>query len=150
MSAARDQLVNEALAQLCAKFPKSFFLYQYRRRPLKIGIHLDIEAALGDAIERPLLRRALRFYFVNFGYQGSLRTGAARLDLDGNACGAVTEQEAAWAKRSIAGIKAARTRPKKKPPPSAMAYRPSGRRPGGGGRWHLREVGHDQRPPDRT
>jgi sRNA-binding protein len=34
------------IAVLCEKFPKAFILYEQRRRPLKIGVRRDIEAAL--------------------------------------------------------------------------------------------------------
>ena len=73
----------ETLTLLCEKFPATFFMYQDRRKPLKIGIRHDIEAILGDTIERKLILRALKIYIVNIGYLKSQRVGAPRIDLDG-------------------------------------------------------------------
>ena len=90
-------------------------MYQDRRKPLKIGIRHDIEAILGDTIERKLILRALKIYIVNIGYLKSQRVGAPRIDLDGAAVGVVTEEEAIYAKRAIAGLKAVK-KGKVKPP----------------------------------
>ena len=95
---------KEVLALLYTRFPKAFHAYEARRRPLKIGIHCDLATALGETVERKLLRRALKHYFVNVGYQHSVKTGAERIDLDGEPAGVVTEEEAENARRSIAGI----------------------------------------------
>jgi ProP effector len=86
-------------------------MYQGRRRPLKVGIRADVEAALGDAVERKLLQRALKSYFFNVGYQRSLRAGTSRLDLDGQAAGIVSEDDATAAKRSVAGLLGKKPKP---------------------------------------
>jgi hypothetical protein len=39
---------NETIAALAARFPRAFFVYERRRRPLKIGIHLDLAVAAPD------------------------------------------------------------------------------------------------------
>ena len=103
----------EVLALLCARFPKTFFAYQRRRRPLKIGIHRELEAVLGETVERKLLHRAIRTYVVNYGYLQSQTAGAERIDLDGKPAGVVTEEEAENAKRTLAGINARRLEIKK-------------------------------------
>lgn len=35
---------NETIAVLAEKFPSTFFIYEQRRRPLKIGIYHDLVA----------------------------------------------------------------------------------------------------------
>jgi sRNA-binding protein len=114
MTSSRNER-DVTVAMLCARFPKAFFLYERRRVPLKIGIRNDVIAVLGDAIDRKLLVRALKHYFVNLGYQLAVRAGRPRYDLDGNVAGQVCAQEAEYALRAIAGLKAMRE-PKKKSP----------------------------------
>src|SRR5678810_14001 len=101
MSVPRDQ-VNATLALLCQRFPKTFFMYQGRRKPLKIGIRDDIVAVLGNEIEPKLLHHALRHYTLNFNYLHARTLGAERIDLDGNAAGHVSEEDALSAKRALA------------------------------------------------
>jgi hypothetical protein len=72
-------------------------IYGARRRPLKIGIHADIAAALDGAITPSELGVALRFYTDNEGYLRALR-GVPRIGLDGEPAGVVTESEAQHAK----------------------------------------------------
>ena len=69
-----------ALALLCERWPKCFFMFQGRRLPLKIGIHKDIPDGL---IEPKILRLAFRLYVNNPGYLNAMRLGAARVDLNG-------------------------------------------------------------------
>jgi len=76
-----------------------------KRRPIKVGIHNDIAAAIPDLglIE---IKRALRFYCSDLRYHRACVAGADRLDLDGNGAGTVTAAQAQNAKRLIAGIEA--------------------------------------------
>jgi ProP effector len=111
----------EILTLLCDRFPKTFFMYQERRKPLKLGIRYDVEAILGETVERKLLLRAMKIYIVNIGYLKSQRAGAVRIDLDGNPAGVVSEQEAIYAKRAIAGLKAVKKR-KVKPAPKRDGF----------------------------
>lgn len=83
---------------LAEKYPKTFFVFEKRRRPLKIGIHRDIIADLGDAIDEKLLSMALFVYTVNLTYLLHLKDGAARVDLSGNEAGKVTANDAHGAK----------------------------------------------------
>jgi hypothetical protein len=62
---------------LAERWPRAFAVYQYRRRPLKIGIDNDIAAAAG-AITTDELKAALRFYCGNIGYLLACREGAER------------------------------------------------------------------------
>jgi ProQ/FINO family len=47
---------------LAETYPRCFFIFEQRRRPLKVGIHHDILAALDGAITPRELGIALRFY----------------------------------------------------------------------------------------
>ena len=67
---------RSVLDLLCTRFPKTFFAYQVRRRPLKVEICCDLEAVLGDSVERKLLGRALAYYTLNFGYLRASQVGA--------------------------------------------------------------------------
>jgi sRNA-binding protein len=67
-------------------------VYQARRRPLKVGIHEDIVAALGDAIEPRELKAALAYYTRNVAYLRHMLHGAWRIDLAGNPAGEVSRR----------------------------------------------------------
>jgi ProP effector len=93
------------ISTLCATFPKAFFMFERRRKPLKIGIHRDIAAAL-PALTAKEIGAGMRLYVGNQFYSRSCVEGAARIDLDGNAVGTVTVGEAASSAARLAGIKA--------------------------------------------
>ena len=104
--------ISAVIALLAERWPKVFSVYEARRRPLKIGIHNDLLMALGGAITPSELGVALRIYCNNRVYLGQLRTGAARIDLNGNPAGVVTAEEvehvkARFAKAQIAARKQA-------------------------------------------
>ena len=84
----RDEAAGEVLALLCSTYPKCFFMYERRRKPLKIGIRDDIKG-----IEEEILRRALKIYVLNGWYRKGLKVGAKRIDLNGNPAGVVAEKE---------------------------------------------------------
>ena len=50
------------LALLAEKWPACFQIFEPRRRPIKVGIHLDILAALGGDVTSAELKSALRLY----------------------------------------------------------------------------------------
>jgi len=106
MSQSHNQAATAAIALLAELYPRCFSVYQPRRRPLKLKIHLDIQAALDGAITAAELHRALGLYCSNEAYLGNTRKGAWRLDLDGNPAGTVTADEEAHAKATLAGIRA--------------------------------------------
>jgi ProP effector len=86
------------IAALSEFFPRCFYLFEQRRRPLKVGIWNDIKAELGDAITNLELTYALRSYTNNRCYlQSCLTAGTPRIDLNGEVAGHVTESEAAHA-----------------------------------------------------
>jgi sRNA-binding protein len=96
----------DTLLTLRQKFPHAFArLSDCRRRPLKVGIHLDIQAALPD-LDPIEISRALRYYVSDIRYHRGCIEGAERIDLDGNAAGTVTAAEAENSKRSVTGIEA--------------------------------------------
>jgi ProP effector len=98
--------VIETLLALRQRFPHAFArLSDNRRRPLKIGIHVDIQAAMPD-LDKIALSRALRFYVSDVRYHRAVTEGTKRIDLDGNAAGTVTAAEAENSQRSVAGIEA--------------------------------------------
>jgi len=102
----RSQAAAAAIALLAETFPQCFSVYQERRRPLKIGIHLDIEPALDGVITPAELHRALGFYCSKPFYLDHARKGAQRLDLNGKPAGTVTADEEAHAKATLSRIRA--------------------------------------------
>jgi ProP effector len=97
---------------LAERLPQAFAVYERRRRPLKVGIHLDILVALDGAVTEAELRHALRVYCTNIGYFDRCRIGAVRIDLAGNECGVVTAEQAGHAAEAYGRILAKRARRK--------------------------------------
>jgi ProP effector len=110
MSQNHNHAVIAVIALLAEAFPRTFSVWEMRRRPLKIGIHRDIETALDGAITPAELHKALGTYCSNRAYLEHTLTGTLRLDLDGNPAGVVTAEEEARAKATLAGIKAKKAR----------------------------------------
>jgi ProP effector len=106
MSQSHSQAAAAGIALLAELWPKCFSVYEGRRRPLKLKIHLDIQAALDGAITPAELHKALGMYCSNPVYLGHIRTGARRLDLDGNPAGVVTADEEAHARATLTGTRA--------------------------------------------
>ena len=76
-------------------YPGDLSLYEERRWPLKIGIHIDILQQLDGVITPDELSRALRAYVANKVYRSRLKDGVQRRDLDGNPAGVVTVDQVA-------------------------------------------------------
>ena len=105
---ATKQDIDATLARLTETFPQTFVLEKYRPHwPLKVGIAADIPARC-PAIERRVLAAALSAYAQRVMYLRGLVEGAARVDLDGKACGEVTARDAEYAAAKLAGILASR------------------------------------------
>ena len=102
---ARSKAVISVLA---AKFPKCFAVPDTRRRPLKVGIDVDLLAALGGTIRRTELIRALAMYCSSEGYLERVLTGAWRVDLEGKPAGAVSADDEKHAQAKQAGIRTRR------------------------------------------
>ena len=88
-----DPEIEACIGLLAEAFPKCFVVYEARRRPLKVGIHNDIMAALDGAVTAAELSRALGKYTNNKVYRTRLRVGAMRIDLNGEAAGTVAADE---------------------------------------------------------
>jgi ProP effector len=100
---ARIEAAKAIVELLAERWPNCFFVYERRRRALKIGIYLDVLAAADGAITPNELKLALRLYCSNRGYLLACREGAARIDLNGNAVGVVTNEEAKHCAARLAG-----------------------------------------------
>jgi ProP effector len=92
--------VHATIGVLAERWPKAFSVFQ-QRRPLKIGIHAEIAAAAPD-IEPSLVDQTVGYYCRSIGYLNACTVGAARVDLDGNACGEVSAGDAAHAAAKFA------------------------------------------------
>jgi ProP effector len=97
-----DAEVRAVIELLTEMFPKAFFIYERRRRPLKLGIHLDVLAAMNGAITPVELNHALRCYTSNVGYLRACWLEAFRIDLEGEPAGEVSPQHAARAAARLA------------------------------------------------
>ena len=83
-------------------FPQAFFVYERRRLPLKVGIYEDLLSTGCFAGLEADLKTALRRYTGNQQYQRKLKAGATRIDLNGEAAGTVSEDQAQGAAKLIA------------------------------------------------
>jgi ProP effector len=115
----------ETLLLLCQRFPLACPQLNARiRRPLKVGIHNDIAAALRE-IGITEIKRALRFYCADPRYLRACTDGADRLDLAGNIAGTVTAPQAENAKAMVTGIEAKRRRREQTRKPGSSPASPS-------------------------
>ena len=123
----KSEAADAVIAQLAGMWPACFSVYERRRRPLKLGIHHDVLAALGDTVTPQALRQALSRYCDNNGYLYAMAArGAVRIDLNGQSAGPVAVEEAAGAAMRLAARKKPRqaatpTRaPASAPPPTSL------------------------------
>lgn len=93
---------KELIAYLSELFP-ACFIAEGEAKPLKIGIFQDLAARLADdpKVSKTLLRSALRQYTSSWRYLHGLKPGIERIDLDGNACGVLTEEHVSHAKQAL-------------------------------------------------
>jgi sRNA-binding protein len=97
------ELVTQTRALLAEKFPNCFCPKGTAKKPLKIGIRVDLAVRCPE-VPYDLLRKALADYCLGPSYQVALLTvGAERYDLDGNVCGVVTEGHSAMAAARLQG-----------------------------------------------
>jgi len=90
---------------LATRFPRTFFVDGSRRQPLKIGIFADLAAA-ELTVSSTQLRTALRVYTNSPGYLSAMCEGEARIGLDGQPAGRVSEEESKHARRKLAVLEA--------------------------------------------
>jgi sRNA-binding protein len=89
-----DENIAAVLQLLQERWPNCFSIYEGRRRPLKLLIHLDILKELPNGLLTELeLTTALRCYVGNRQYLKKIKVGAGRVGLDGSVVGKVTEDE---------------------------------------------------------
>jgi ProP effector len=94
----KEERISAAWVVLNEFWPKAF---NAERPPLKIGIHIDLIAALDGALTPHEIAAALGAWCAHGCYlENASVAGKQRIDLDGNAAGTVTAEQAAYA-RSI-------------------------------------------------
>jgi sRNA-binding protein len=121
----KKRLAYEGIALLTEKFPAAFGERNGARRPLKIGIDIDILAdQSGFFISSAAVRAALGSYTNSYRYLISMQPGAVRVDLFGQPAGVVTEEEAACARQLLAE----KVKPQYKSAASTPPF-PTGNRP---------------------
>lgn len=95
---------HEALLWLAATFPKAFD-NTLAIHPLKLGIMADIlqhaDKAFALGISKAKLREAVVIFTRRLDYLASLKAKDMRIDLEGNPCTQVTDEEAARAALKI-------------------------------------------------
>ena len=91
---AKSRAANRAAVELlCETYPQTFSFA--KPRPLKIGIQEELVA--DGKLSQTKIKRGLASYVRAFGYLKSQTDGAARINVLGEADGAVTADEAAHA-----------------------------------------------------
>lgn len=90
------------IAFLCEKFPNCFSL-EGDAKPLKIGLFQDVAEALADddSVSKTQLRQAMRRYTNSWRYLRSIKEGAQRVDLQGEACGEIDAQHVEHAQLTL-------------------------------------------------
>ncbi|MFA0088236.1 RNA chaperone ProQ [Vibrio sp. 10N.286.49.C2] len=98
---------KEIIAYIAECFPKCFTV-EGEAKPLKIGIFQDLAERLKDdeKVSKTQLRAALRQYTSSWRYLHGVKPGAARVDLDGNACGELEAEHVEHAQATLAESKA--------------------------------------------
>ncbi len=99
MSGRSKMAARNTIATLAELFPDCFSIR--RRKPLKVGIHDEVLAALPGATAKQV-GLALTIYTSNNGYLHCITEGAPRVGLDGEVTGHVTTAEAENAKQRLA------------------------------------------------
>jgi ProP effector len=108
MSGQQKRAVRDIIATLAERFPACFSLDRYRK-PLKVGIHDEVLAALPD-VPAKQVGLALTIYTSSTRYLFWIREGADRVGLGGEVTGQVTAEEAENAKKRLAQVTEAEKR----------------------------------------
>jgi ProP effector len=124
MNKQRLTAALDLIGILAERFPACFAVNPSYRRPLKLGIHVDILAQLSNTIEPRDLSAALRIYTANVKYLKALVTGADRVDLNGMPAGMVTAEHADIAKTQYTRRRRAFAPVKPAEPPKLVAAAP--------------------------
>lgn len=111
---------NELLATLTEKFPAAFPADPKAIRPLKIGIHQDLKAALPE-VDRKALRQAMSYHTRRLAYLRAVERGGERIDLNGNPVEPVTPGQQVHATEKLKEAKAhLQTKQAAQPPPGPL------------------------------
>jgi ProP effector len=105
---------------LCEKFPHAFLQFEQRRKPLALGIHKEVAAAM-PALTMEQIHAVMRVYVTNVAYLRACREGAPRINILGHEAGVVTAAEADNSAARLAGIKAWKKKKKDKAKAAAKA-----------------------------
>lgn len=94
---------KDVIAYLAEKFPLCFTL-EGEVKPLKVGLFQELAEALKDdeKISKTLLRQVLRNYTNSWRYLAASQANVARVGLQGEEVGVVTEDEATHAAEALA------------------------------------------------
>jgi ProP effector len=93
---ARSAGITATRRALLNRWPNCFKGYMRPKLPLKVGIDKDILAA-DPELNPEMVKIVLRIYGDHLSYHEAMIEGAARVDLNGNPAGVVTDNEARWA-----------------------------------------------------
>jgi len=121
----KQEAAAAVIDTLAEKWPNAFFADPQKRRPLKVGVHLDILEAL-PGVNKKTLSAALRFYTRHPCYVQAVVKGQARVDLSGVEVGPVSERD-----REMAAAELRKGAPKQEREAEARRaadekYRPTG------------------------
>jgi hypothetical protein len=106
---------EEVLEILLEKFPKTFFRYPEKIRPIQKYIHKKVRRLLDYKYTKNEISAALALYTQTKEYCEKMVLGGQRIDLEGNHCGEVSEQHQQDARARLAGEKSMRPAKKKIP-----------------------------------
>jgi sRNA-binding protein len=113
----------EMLPILTKAFPRAFFARGKTCKPLRCGIFDDLDAALPAEINRDKLKQYLRLYTSASRYLREIVAGSARITLNGEVAGSVSEQEAQQAQEKWQRIYGRKIMPlvAMTPPPASVS-----------------------------
>jgi sRNA-binding protein len=69
---------NPLIMLFAVRWPKCFAVYENRRRPLAVGIHNEMIAALDGVASETAIKNALGYYVGNAKYRATLKAGMPR------------------------------------------------------------------------
>jgi ProP effector len=117
-----DKGADATIAELVAAFPATFTLDADQVRPLKNGVREELYDAAAHISHRRI-SAALARYCRSPPYLKAVKEGVARIGLDGQPAGQVTETEAEAARKQLAALgkrnKAAKEKEKAAAKPAA-------------------------------
>jgi ProP effector len=83
---------DHLIEKLALVYPRTFFLDQAKRRPLKQGIRRDLSSDITHGLTDAEIRQALGWYCRSAGYLASMIEGTARVNLAGEPSGTVSAE----------------------------------------------------------